>query len=621
MSFGTCYAGQLALLSETSISFCRSLGRCGELTLFYGTEEIFLKKQGMKFQTTQDRGLILVVDDTSANLMVLSQLLTLRGYQVQTAENGHRALEMIAAGTQPDLILLDVMMPEMDGYETCRRLKANEATRDIPVIFITFLKEVSEKVRGFEVGGIDYITKPFQPQEVLARVGTHLTNRKLQQDLLEEYARVRILANATFEGILIHDLQEIAEVNRALEEMSGYQRRALIGQSPLVIIAPEWQERAIHQMRSADRRPAILEGQRQNNQRFSIEIRVSPISWQGREMLVSAIRDISQQLTLEQENLTLRTSLNSQDKLGALVGKSLPMRKVYEQLVRAAAADETAIIYGETGTGKDVAARTIFMLSKQHTKEFVPVNCGAIQESLFESQFFGYRKGAFTGADRDTPGYFERANGGTLFLDEIGELTPTMQIKLLRVLEDHTYTPVGATTSRTTDVRILAATNQELRKLRQSGKIREDFFQRLHVLAIEMPPLRYRKEDIPLLIEYFLQQHVHPDTAAPVIPDHLMERFYAYDWPGNVRELFNELRRYVATGQVELNEYVATLRETSAEFKLVPGERSFYEVVGQLEKQLITQALAHNKGNKMKTAQQLQLPLRTLHRKIKEYAL
>ncbi len=253
----------------------------------------------------------------------------------------------------------------------------------------------------------------------------------------------------------------------------------------------------------------------------------------------------------------------------------------------------------------------------------MPVNCGAIPENLFESQFFGVQKGAFTGADHTTSGYFEYANGGTLFLDEVGELPQIMQIKLLRVLEDGTYTPVGTPAVRRADVRIIAATNQHLRALREAGKIRDDFFHRLHVIALEMPPLRHRKDDLPLLIEHFY--HRQTDSAIPVreMPQEILDQLHAYNWPGNVRELFNELRRYAATGNLELNTRTLTPQQPHApeQIAIDPAGKSFQEVIEELEQQLLITAFRRHSGNKMQTAKTLRMPLRTLHRKIQKYDL
>jgi PAS domain S-box-containing protein len=563
---------------------------------------------------------ILIVDDLPEELRLLSQILSHKGYVVHTASNGQLALQLIHANP-PDLILLDIFMPGMSGYEVCQQLKADPSTQAIPVLFLTSLTDTASKIEGFEVGGVDYIIKPFQAEELLVRIRTHLMIRKLQQQLQEESDRFRGLSDAAFEGILIYQEDRIIDVNSMVATLSGYDRTELIGMEVIDLLG--WNSRQeLMKIGQLELLQAYeVQGLKRDGTMVRVEIQARPIVWQGNPARVVAIRDITHQRTLESENRNLIATLDTRDRFGELVGKSPVMKKMYQRLNSAAASDDTVIIYGETGTGKELAARMIFELSEHHTKTFVPVNCGAIQEHLFESQFFGYRKGAFTGADRDTLGYFDHAQGGTLFLDEVGELSLLMQAKLLRVLNDYTYTPVGSTTIRTADVRIIAATNQPLRDMVRTGKIREDFFHRLHVIALEMPPLRQHKEDIPLLITHFLTQSALPNHPPPTIPVEIVERFYAYDWPGNIRELYNELRRYLTTGEIELQPNLATNPFSRLTTEMIPAHQTFDEAITMVEKRLIANALTQTGGNKAKTATLLHIPLRTLHRKIKVYQL
>lgn len=570
---------------------------------------------------------ILVVDDTPQNLTILTRILKKQGYRVRPAIDGQVALKAVD-NAQPDLILLDIMMPDMSGYEVCQQLKANPSTQDIPVIFVSSKTEILDKVKGFELGAVDYITKPFQTEDVLARVRSHLTIHSLRQQLQDENARFRGLSEATFEGILLHDQGLIVEVNCALETLSGYMRDELIGQHVFRLLAPESQtiiEQHLLQPQEAVH-PYKVRGLTKAGKTLLLEIQGKCIEYQGHSLNVLAMRDLTWQEQLELENLSLKASLSSRDHFGKLVGQTPLMQKVYERLAKAAASDDTIIIYGETGTGKEMAARTIFELSTHHTKDFVTVNCGAMPENLFESHFFGYRKGAFTGADQNTDGYFDQAQGGTLFLDEVGELPALMQVKLLRVLQDGVYSPVGSTARRTADVRIIAATNQELRKLVQEGKIREDFFHRLHVIALDMPPLRLHKEDIPILVAHFLKQRTSEGASLPAIPGNIMERLMAYDWPGNVRELFNEIRRYLTVGELELKGKTRPLDDTEAprsasDFSIRSEGRTYTDILEDVEKWLIAKALAQHQGNRVRTAEALEIPLRSLHRKIKKYQL
>lgn len=567
---------------------------------------------------------ILVVDDTPQNLTILTRILKKQGYRVRPAINGQVALKAVTNAI-PDLILLDIMMPDMNGYEVCEQLKADPQTCDIPVIFVSAKAEVVDKVKGFEAGAVDYITKPIQSEDVLARVRTHLIIRTLQLRLQDENARFQGLAEAAFEGLLIHDQGIIMEVNRALETLTGYPRDELIGQHVLKLLALESQEIVERYIARNEEGvcPNKVRGLTKIDERLLLEMQGKSLVYQGHSLSVLALRDMTWREHLEQENLTLKASLSTRDHLGKLIGQSPVMQKVYERIAQAAASQETVIIYGETGTGKELAARTLFELSAHHTREFVAVNCGALPENLFESHFFGHRKGAFTGADQDAQGYFDQAQDGTLFLDEVGELPLLMQAKLLRVLQDGEYSPVGSTIRRKADVRIIAATNKELRKMVQEGTIREDFFHRLHVIALDMPPLRWHKEDIPLLVAHFLTQRT-PEEESPqsTIPASIMQRLMTYNWPGNVRELFNEIRRYLTTGELELaDDTISDDAQGPADLTIRSKGRTYTAIIEEVERWLLARSLAQHRGNRVKTAETLDIPLRSLHRKIKKYQL
>jgi transcriptional regulator with PAS, ATPase and Fis domain len=291
--------------------------------------------------------------------------------------------------------------------------------------------------------------------------------------------------------------------------------------------------------------------------------------------------------------------------------------------MRAAATDTNVFIHGESGTGKELIARTIHKMSKRRDRRFVPVNCGAIPEPLFESEFFGHRKGSFTGAFRDKEGFFSVAHNGTLFLDELGELSPSMQVKLLRVLDDGEYTRVGDTTVKSANVRILAATNRDLDDMRKAGQLREDFFFRVHVFVLTLPPLRDRKEDIPLLINHLLERY-SDERPLPILPSDVVEVLYAYDWPGNVREFQNAIQRYLSGQPLNLRERKPDVslpphRPASSEHQANGME--FHLAMDEFEKKLILSVLEQHRWNKSKTAAALGIPRRTLYRKMARYGI
>ena len=326
---------------------------------------------------------------------------------------------------------------------------------------------------------------------------------------------------------------------------------------------------------------------------------------------------------LTKENLRLRETIRDRYKFGAIIGKSPAMQKVYELILRAAATHANVILYGESGTGKELVAKAIHEMSDRAGKPFVPVNCAAIPAGLMESEFFGYRKGAFTGAEKDKPGFFDRADRGTLFLDELGEIDETMQVKLLRVLESNGYTPLGGLHSRQTDVRIIAATHQNLRALLDCGRMREDFFYRIHIIPITIPPLRQRREDIPLLIEHFLQKH-SPDSKPPLLHGHALNMLLNHHWPGNVRELENTIQRYVNLHILEFPGRNGDTGAVDAVGLTQPGvdqTLSLREAGQRFERDLILRYLQTYRWNRTRVAQLLGIERKTLYLKMRQLNL
>ena len=265
-------------------------------------------------------------------------------------------------------------------------------------------------------------------------------------------------------------------------------------------------------------------------------------------------------------------------------------------------------------------ANAIHNMSGRRNDAFVPVNCGAIPENLLESEFFGHKKGAFTGADADKTGYLDEAHGGSLFLDEIGEIKQDLQVKLLRAIEGGGYNPVGSNEVRKPDFRIIAATSRNLAELVQKGKMRSDFFYRVHVIPINLPPLRKRKEDIPLLVEHFMK--AYDRKIRPKVTDRIIDTLMNYSWPGNVRELQNVLYRFVTLKRLDLVGDNLNVSEASpVETEDVAIDVPLGEAVSAYEKRRIEAALAQNRWNRTRTAKHLGIGLRTLQRKLKDYGI
>ena len=325
---------------------------------------------------------------------------------------------------------------------------------------------------------------------------------------------------------------------------------------------------------------------------------------------------------VEQENRELREQLDDKFGMESILSQSAPMQEVFATVRQVAPTRATVLIEGESGTGKELVARAIHQLSPRAQGPFVPVHCAALSRTLLESELFGHEKGAFTGATERRQGRFELADGGTLFLDEIGEIDPAVQVKLLRVLEEHKFERVGGSELLEVDVRLLAATNRNLKEMVAAGQFREDLFYRLYVVAIHLPPLRERPGDIPLLAQHFLKEF-SAENQKPVIAitPEALSLLSAYRWPGNVRELRNALERMVVLARgskLTVRDLPAAVREAAGKPAAPPGAgRSLAEA----EKQMIQQALKLNAGHRTKTARQLGISRRTLHRKLNEFHL
>jgi DNA-binding NtrC family response regulator len=332
---------------------------------------------------------------------------------------------------------------------------------------------------------------------------------------------------------------------------------------------------------------------------------------------------------LKAENRILQSELRSRYRFENIVGTSPALRSVLDIVAKVAGTESTVLITGESGTGKELIARAIHYNSARSDRRLVTVNCGAIPEELLESELFGHVRGAFTNAVSHREGRFSVANGGTIFLDEIGDMSPNLQVKLLRVLQERTFEPVGSSRTESIDVRVIAATNQDLENAIRDGRFREDLYYRLNVIPIEVPPLRRRHEDVPLLAQYFLDvMGQERGTKVDSISDEALAVLCGHAWPGNVRELENLMERLTVLrgeGEIRLEDLPTSLRTPrlpEATAPNLPAEGlPFREVVDRFESDLIRQALEQTHWNKNKAAQLLGLNRTTLIEKIKKKGL
>ena len=421
---------------------------------------------------------ILVVDDEPSIRKYLQTLLEVDGFEVETVSSGREALTRVNAGERPDFIILDVLMPEMNGLDTLQELM--QLDRSLNVIMLSCSNEVGTVVEAIRLGAHDYLTKPFEKTELDAAM---LKSRQKKQ---------------------------LTQENQAL-------------------------------------------------------------------------RDYCEQIT---EDLSF-------------LAASPQMVRIRQQILQIAPVDVPVFVCGESGVGKEVVARMIHLRSKRRNQAFVKVNCAALPGELLESELFGYEQGAFTGAVRAKPGKFEMANKGTIFLDEIAEMPVHLQAKLLHVLQDHQYSRLGGRHLVETDVRVLAATNVDVQEAMKTGKFREDLYYRLNVLSINVPPLRERTSEIPLLFRHFLEKYSEKFGKTPGAPSkYLMDAAMNYPWPGNLRELENFVKRYVILeddeGSLrELVEMSATRKKIAPrEVTNVPKEQGLKALVRGLKDEAEMEAIA-----------------------------
>ena len=348
------------------------------------------------------------------------------------------------------------------------------------------------------------------------------------------------------------------------------------------------------------------------------------------EEVLMVIRRALEFRDLRRENLILKRQLKQKYKFHNFIGDSPQMHKVFRVIEKVADTDSTVLILGESGTGKELVARALHYHSRRHDKPLIPVNCGAIPEELLESELFGHEKGAFTNAIRTRIGRFEMANGGTIFLDEVAEMSPHLQVKLLRILQEQEFERLGGTRTIKCDVRILAATNKDLEKAVREGSFREDLFYRLKVIPISLPPLRERRSDIPLLVHHFLTEMTKSKKRkVKGIENEVVQAMEAYDWPGNVRELENVIERmlilsegdYLTVG--DLPEKIAQKGVSAPVVQSALSEEGFSlsNAVNEYEKQLIINALERTGWVKNRAAKLLNMNRTTLVEKIKKQGI
>ena len=576
---------------------------------------------------------ILIVDDEPDNVDLVDQHLRRLGYSTQLAYSGEEALELFER-QRPDCVLLDVMMPRMNGFEVCQRIKAATGASDyVPVMMVTVLDDIDSIVEGLERSGADdYLTKPFKARELIARVST-LIRSKVYWDRLQaahqELVRKDLYLERMLDPLWILDEAGLTvEVNPAFCRLVGRERDAVLERPAEAFFGDEDRgrlEAALRALRGGDRpEPMELYVIDSDGQPLPALASLSPIL-QNRKMLgtIVVLRDLREKRALEEAVAEREAQLKSlEEQLEAfhltkrIVGTSRPLRHSLEITRQAAASSASALLVGESGTGKELFAHAFHRWSERAEGPFVTVACAALPDALLEAELFGSEEGA-EAAGRKT-GRIEQADGGTLFLDEIGETSPAVQVKLLRLLQEGEFEPLGATEARTVDVRLVASTTKELAAEVEAGRFREDLYYRLSVIAIPLVPLRERKEDVPLLIDHFLKLYNEKNQKA--VQGLTKKASYAladYSWPGNIQELENTIERAVVLCRGDL----ITEEDLPEEVRLEGEEKKKLVIpmgatLEEIEKRVIVETLKHYRGNKQAAARALGIAARTIYRKL-----
>jgi two-component system response regulator HydG len=558
---------------------------------------------------------ILVIDDEESIRFTFGRFLRAAGHTVATAESCREALARINEASF-DAVFADIILGDGTGIDILREIKARGLS--CPVIMITGDPGVETAADSIRLGAFDYISKPIDQSALLHATRTALTYKAVNEEKERYRTNLEAIFRSVQDAIITVDKDSVlVELNEAAMAMGGYSRDD-IGKpfSALPDICNgqcgKLLEETIHSGEPVAR--DRIEWQPADGPRKVISVRAYPLLSLKKQHsgIVMVLRDDTQVTELER-------ALKEHRQFYRIVGKSEPMQKVYSLINALADVPTTVLITGESGTGKELVAEALHHAGKRCHKPLVKVNCSALPESLLESELFGHVKGAFTGAIRDNVGRFHRADGGTIFFDEIGDISPKIQQKLLRVLEEREFERVGSSTPTRVDVRLIAATNKDLREKVSLGELREDLYYRLKVVEIRLPPLRDRREDIPLLVEHLRNGfNTRFKKSIEAVSSDVLKAFLEYTWPGNVRELEHAMEHAF----VLCRQNIILFDHLPPDFMRLPGfKRRLAGDTREADVDTILAALEKTAWNKAQASRLLGINRVTLYRKISRYNL
>jgi len=553
---------------------------------------------------------ILLVDDEEGIRFTLGSLLCKEGFHVSVAAGRDEAMGYVRAN-HFDLAFLDIMVGEDNGIDILRDIKSvSPATQ---VIMFTGYPQVESAAEAVRLGALDYLTKPVRFDTLIA-VARQALNVKQMHDELERYrANLDAIFSSVADGIIMVDRDGcLAEFNSSAEGVCGYTKDNLGSLATEIGLKCSGGCRKLTMQVLQDKKPVHLdraECRKPDGTVRVVSLSATPVKDSDGSVkgVVTVIRDETRLDELEK-------AVNHRNRFYHIIGSSLAMRKLYSLTEALADVQTTVLITGESGTGKELFAAALHNAGSRKNGPFVKVNCSALSETLLESELFGHTRGAFTGAIADKVGRFEKAHGGTILLDEIGDISIAMQMRLLRVLQEHEIERVGDSTTRKVDVRVIAATNQNLAEKVKQGTFRQDLLYRINVVRLELPPLRERAEDIPQLTAHFLDIFNKKfGKSIRLASDEVMELFSGHSWPGNIRELEHVIEHACIICRSD----VITLADLPQELTCATAAKPATDI-HMIKPLTLEEALVMADGNKSRAARLLGISRRTVYRHLGE---
>jgi PAS domain S-box-containing protein len=554
---------------------------------------------------------ILIIDDEKSIRLTVKEFLLKEGYDVFATENFDEALKIINT-EYIDIILADIVLGDKTGIDVLR--KVNEKRLNCPVVLFTGYPNIESASEAVRLGAYDYMAKPIKKEALLHIVRMALRHKTLVEEKNKSRANLEAIFKSVKDAIITVDKDlKVIEANDAAKTICGFSRNEIIGRS-FDSISKTCCGQCIETIKKTilEKQPLEIyrsECKHKIRKRQLVTLNTFPLidHVDGLSGCVVVVKDETHIADLENE-------LKERQRFFNIIGKDEKIQEIYSFIENLYNVDTTVLITGESGTGKGLVAEALHYGGERRQESFVKINCSALPETLLESELFGHVRGAFTGAVTDKVGRFKIADGGTVFLDEIGDVSLSVQQRLLRVLQEKEFERIGESTPIKVDVRIVAATNQNLQEKIRRGIFREDLYYRLKVVELTLPPLRDRRKDIPLLVEHFTRKFNQKlKKNINDISNDVYKIFMNYDWPGNIRELENTIEYCFIT----CNKTVITVEDLPNEFReiktapFVNGKNNEYNT--------ILQVLEKTHWNKTNAANLLGISRRTIYNKIKEY--